>query len=102
MNSTHKDCAAQGCAGCGTTTFEPGSSAITDDAGRYLGAACHRCTQDAADSPTVRRQIEMAAAIGVPLSEARRLFGSVGLPVPSTADEAVATMAAMMAMPGRA
>lgn len=102
MNSNRIDCTVQACAGCGTTGFGEGSSAILDEAGRYLGAVCHDCTAQAAESPSLRKQIEIAARTGFPLSEARRVFGSIGLAAPTTAEEAVAAMAAMMAMPGRA
>lgn len=92
----------QACGGCGSTTFATGSSAILDEAGRYLGAVCHDCTAQAAESPTLRKQIEIAARTGFPLSEVRRVFGSIGLAATTTAEEAVAALAAMMAMPGRA
>jgi hypothetical protein len=77
------------CAGCGALTAQAGCSTLRHDGmtpGQYA-FVCHACVTRAHLSPKYRRQIEMAAAAGVPLSELQRVFAQLGCDVPTETHE---------------
>lgn len=77
------------CAGCGALSAQEGCATLRHEGmspARYA-FACSACNTRAHLSPKFRRQIEMASAAGVPLTELQRVFKQLGCDVPTEPHE---------------
>ncbi|CAM5795672.1 hypothetical protein [Rhizobacter fulvus] len=77
------------CAGCGALTARTGCSTLRSKRKPrgWYAFVCHACSARAHLSPKFRRQIEMAAGAGIPLSELQRVYAQLGCDVPTLPHE---------------
>lgn len=78
------------CVGCDALTGQSGYATIRLPKGYAF--VCLGCAGRAASSPKLKRQIEMAALSGFPLSELQRIYTQLGCDVPTTPAEFDAAM----------